>query len=155
MARLYEGYAHGWTQDENKRLRYMTFGCGGGVDDSKNQPGIDRTDDIKKGVYQMLKLGEHFASRCPSGALKVVLLANIHAVRHHSNYLSGMEDITWTHDGNLYEMEEPEWRKVRVADLVQLYDAAITLTRPHFRDEPLRHGFGLDELLRRLQGETT
>jgi hypothetical protein len=33
------------------------------VDDSKNSPGIDRTDDIKKGIYQMLKLGEHFAAQ--------------------------------------------------------------------------------------------
>jgi hypothetical protein len=84
---IYEGYERKWNQDGDDRLRWLTFGCGKPVDDSKNSPGIDRTDDIKKGVYQMLKLGEHFAARCAKQAIKIVLLSNIHAVRHHHDYL--------------------------------------------------------------------
>jgi hypothetical protein len=124
------------------------------VDDSKNSPGIDRTDDIKKGVYQMLKLGEHFAARCRKGAIKVVLLANVHAVRHHSDYLSGLEDMIWTYDQLLVMTDDPNWRKIRAEDLVRLYDAAITFTKPHFRDSELLAGFGLDRLLTRLGGAT-
>jgi hypothetical protein len=149
---LYEGYERKWQQDGDNRLRWLTFGCGGQVDDSKNSPGIDRTDDIKKGIYQMLKLGEHFASRCTKGAIKVVLLANVHAVRHHTDYLSGLEDVIWTRENLLLEMDEPDWRKVRVDDLIQLYDAAITFTKPHFRDSKLSEVFGLDALLARLGG---
>jgi hypothetical protein len=149
---LYEGYERRWDQDGDTRLRSLTFGCGGRVDDSKNSPGIDRTDDIKKGIYQMLKLGEHFAAQCRKGAIKVVLLANVHAVRHHSDYLSGLEDMIWTHEQLLVMADDPGWRKVRVDDLVKLYDAAITFTKPHFRDLHLSADFGLDVLLARLGG---
>jgi hypothetical protein len=147
---LYEGYERKWGQDGDNRLRWLTFGCGGQVDDSKNSPGIDRTDDIKKGIYQMLKLGEHFAARCVKGAIKVVLLANVHAVRHHNDYLSGLEDMIWTHENMLLETDDPDWRKVRVDDLIRLYDAAIAFTKPHFRDLQLSAGFGLDALFARL-----
>jgi len=149
---LYEGYERKWSQGEDTRLRWLTFGCGGRVDDSKNNPGIDRTDDIKKGIYQMLKLGEHFAGQCKKGAIQVVLLTNVHAVRHHDNYLSGLEDMVWTHEQLLVATENPDWRKVRVDDLVNLYDAAIAFTKPHFRNPRLATGFGLDVLLTRLGG---
>jgi len=149
---LFAGYNRKWQHEDDNRIRWLTFGCGGKVDDSKNSPGIDRTDDIKKGVYQMLKLGEHFGARCKKGAIKVVLLANIHAVRHHGDYLSGLEDMTWTRDRSLVVMDDPNWRKVRVEDLIRLYDAAVAFTMPHFRDARLAAGFGLDGLLRRLGG---
>lgn len=151
---LYEGYERKWDAAADNRLRWLTFGCGGKVDDSKNSPGIDRTDDIKKGIYQMLKLGEHFAARCPKGAIKIVLLANLHAVRHHSDYLSGLEDIIWTRESLLFETDDPDWRKVRVDDLLRLYDAAIAFTKPHFREAQLSAGFGLDTLFSRL-GDST
>lgn len=151
---LYEGYRRKWDQSGDDRLRWLTFGCAGQVDDSKNSPGIDRTDDIKKGIYQMLKLGEHFAGRCRKGAIKVALLSNMHAVRHHNTYLSGLEDVIWTHDRLLAMTDDPNWRKVRVEDLVRLYDAAITFTKPLFRDPELLEGFGLDGLLRGLGGVT-
>lgn len=150
--RFYEGYERKWGQDGDDRLRWLTFGCGGQVDDSKNSPGIDRTDDIKKGIYQTIKLGEHFVSRCAKRAIKVVLLSNVHAVRHHNDYLSGIEDMIWTHENLLLETDDPDWRKVRVDDLIRLYDAAIAFTKPHFRDSQLAADFGLDVLLSRLGG---
>lgn len=149
---LYEGYERKWGQSGDNRLRWLTFGCGGHVDDSKNSPGIDRTDDIKKGIYQMLKLGEHFTARCAKGTIKVVLLANVHAVRHHGDYLSGLESMIWTHENLLLETDDPDWRKVRVDDLIRLYDATIAFTKPHFRDSQLVAGFGLDVLLAQLGG---
>ncbi|MCW5853555.1 MAG: hypothetical protein KIT87_26050, partial [Anaerolineae bacterium] len=51
-------------QDE-EHLRWLRCGCGGGVDDSKNAPGLDRTDDIKKGTYQVLKFGTYYKEQCP------------------------------------------------------------------------------------------
>lgn len=147
---LYKGYERKWNKVEDNCLRWLTFGCGGQVDDSKNSPGIDRTDDIKKGIYQMLKLGHYFSSKCKKNAIRVALLANVHAVRHHNDYLSGLEDVIWTHENLLFETEDPRWRKVRVDDLLRLYDAVIAFTRPHFRDSQLEEGFGLDRMLARL-----
>lgn len=149
--RLYHAYRRKWMQKGDDSLRWLTFGCGGQVDDSKNLPGLDRTDDIKKGVYQVLKLGEHFAKQCAKKAVKIVLCGNIHAARHHKDYLSGLEDVTWTYEQHLVDSGDPDWKKVRVADLVRLYDAVITLTQPHFRDHSLQQGFGLEALLTQLK----
>jgi len=152
-SQMYNGYGRNWAGDGDGTLRWLTFGCGGGVDDSKNSPGIDRTDDIKKGIYQMLKLGDHFVSCCKAGAVRVALLSNVHAVRHHDDYLSGLEDVIWTRVGLLCETTDPQWRKVRVCDLIRLYDASINFTRPHFRDEQLGSAFQLAALLSRLERE--
>jgi hypothetical protein len=38
-------------QRHNDHFRWLLCGCGG-VDDSKNAPGMDRTDDIKKGTRE-------------------------------------------------------------------------------------------------------
>ncbi len=150
--RLYHAYRHKWKQKGDDSLRWLTFGCGGRVDDSKNLPGLDRTDDIKKGVYQVLKLGEHFAKQCAKKAVRVVLSGNIHAARHHTDYLSGLEEVIWTYEQHLIDMEDPDWRKVRVADLVRLYDAVFTFTQPHFRDRTMSEELGPEALLDRLKG---
>lgn len=150
--KTYEGYERRWSNQGDDRLRWLTCGCGGDVDDSKNAPGLDRTDDIKKGVYQMLKLGEQFAKRCQKKSIKICLLANTHAVRHHQDYLAGLDDLVWTHEDRL-EVENTLWRKVRVEDLVNLYDATITFTRSHFRDSALNSAFGLEAVYKALGGD--
>ncbi|MCC6446995.1 MAG: hypothetical protein IT210_26520 [Armatimonadetes bacterium] len=149
-SQLYEGYLRNWTGPSDKQLRYLTFGCGGNIDDSKNNPGIDRTDDIKKGVYQMLKLGEHFSAKCKRSRIKIALLSNIHAVRHHRDYLSGFEELTWTYERCLEPTDDSEWKRVRVDDLINLYDAFIALSQPQFREEAFRQGFSLEYLLNKL-----
>jgi hypothetical protein len=53
---LYDGYERKWSQDGDDCLRWLAFGCGGQVDDSKNSPGIDRTDDIKKACIRCSNL---------------------------------------------------------------------------------------------------
>jgi hypothetical protein len=50
----------------------------------------------------------------------------------------------------LFETDDPDWRKVRVDDLIRLYDAAITFTKPHFRDTQLAAVFGFDVLVVRV-----
>ncbi|NJN93104.1 MAG: hypothetical protein HC875_02925 [Anaerolineales bacterium] len=67
------------------------------ISDSKTSVGMDRTDDIKKSIYQVLKLG---AEGKPSQDTKylVGIVSNIHAVRHFDEYLTALKDIVWTRD---------------------------------------------------------
>jgi len=66
------------------------------VSDSKSSVGMDRTDDIKKGIYQALKLGVLGKQKSSSWIVKTALLSNIHAVRHYDEYLKDIQDIVWT-----------------------------------------------------------
>ncbi len=114
------------------------------VSDSKSSVGMDRTDDIKKGIYQVLKISaegkQPFASAQDETSalsedfnLKVGIISNIHAVRHFEDYLKPLVDIVWTRENS---------RRIHtVADLdaskpvFNLFDGIITLTKALSRDD--------------------
>ena len=77
-------------RDINRNIdnrRWITCGCGGSVDDSKNAPGIDRTDDIKKGTYQVLKLGAYFKEKISERNILAILVSNFFAYHTNDRYL--------------------------------------------------------------------
>lgn len=92
-----------WTK-EPKRLRWHRFGCGnfgsmeGGlpvekrVANTKELPGLDRTDDIKKGTAQLL-LFSRFKFDCKADALRTVLMANLYAEVHGSDYIDPLATL--------------------------------------------------------------
>jgi hypothetical protein len=115
--------------------RWLNCGCGGGVDDSKNAPGLDRTDDIKKGTYQVLKLGAHFKPACPRRAIKTVLASNLIPLRAYDRYLRELEDLVWaTEQGDSN------------SELFNLYDAILGFSRSHFKDSQLEDCLGLSSV---------
>jgi hypothetical protein len=111
------------------------------ISDSKTSVGMDRTDDIKKGIYQVLKLGSEGKSVDSKWKFKVGIVSNIHAARHFEEYLESLINIIWTHDKS--------GRAVVAGDLdkdhpmYNLFDGIISLSQSHFRDEWLRKTFEL------------
>lgn len=113
---------------------------GGGfesISDSKTSVGIDRTDDIKKGIYQVLKIGSE-AKPIPSAlaksgwSIRVGLVTNIHPLRHFTEYLNSIKDILWS----IYP------KPVKVAKelppdlaIYNLFDGIISLTDTQARDK--------------------
>jgi len=149
-ARMYAGYASRWK--ENGHLRWFTCGCGSGVDDSKNAPGLDRTDDIKKGVYQMLKVAEKYGRGCRERRVRVALLSNMHPVAHYDEYLKGFEDALWTRESDI-QGRTGQTVSVDSDDLLPFYDMLFTLTQSWFRDERLKQAFSVETLFRALGGQ--
>lgn len=103
------------------------------ISDAKTSVGMDRTDDIKKGIYQVLKLGAEFKPKYSN--LKTALISNIHAVRHHDEYLQSIKDIIWTID---------ETRKIKSwsempqdTPLYNLFDGIVAFTKSDIRDNQL------------------
>ena len=94
---------------------------------------MDRTDDIKKGIYQVLKLGSQGKPNTQKWNYKVGLISNIHAARHFHEYLESFKDIVWTIDQTK--------RAKKVGDLPQeqsiynLFDGIVALTSSFSRDE--------------------
>ena len=86
---------------------------------------MDRTDDIKKSTFQVLKLGvEHRNPLETSGwKIGIGLLGNLPAARHYTDYLASYEEIVWakTSPG-----EEPE-------NWANLFDAVVSFTSSKIR----------------------
>ena len=103
------------------------------VSDTKTSVGMDRTDDIKKGIFQTLKLGSIGKPFRSEWIFRVALISNIHAARHFDQYLGSMKDIVWTLDtkGNAKKISDlpPD------QDIYNLCDGIVALTSTISRDE--------------------
>ncbi|MCR4816354.1 MAG: hypothetical protein K5842_04135 [Bacteroidales bacterium] len=134
------------TKSESDNIFWLTNACGkpsnlpdnwtGGVtciSDEKTSVGMDRTDDIKKGIYQVLKLGSEGKSVKSSFHYKVGIVSNIHPVRHFDVYLKPIKDLIWTIseiEGITYARELPPDQPV-----YNLFDGIITFTKVYSRDK--------------------
>jgi len=125
------------SENQNDWRRYLSYGCGKwkgkNIDDSKNLPGFDRTDDIKKGTYQILWYSTMWKVRCKLGAVRSVLLGNSYAERHREY----VEDLL---KAKILVPDESGQERV-----YNIFDAAVGLTRNVFNDsEVARHfDFGM------------
>ncbi|MCP4372215.1 MAG: hypothetical protein GY797_29465 [Deltaproteobacteria bacterium] len=108
------------------------------ISDGKTSVGMDRTDDLKKATYQVLKIG---AEGKPSDnyLYKVGVVSNIHAVRHFDDYMGTLKDIIWTRD------EAGDVTKAKHlapnTELFNLFDGLIALTETLARDKWVRKVF--------------
>lgn len=103
------------------------------VSDAKTSVGMDRTDDIKKGIYQVLRLGAEYKPRYRN--IKTALLSNIHAVRHQNEYLDSIKDIIWTIDAT---HNITEWSQLNnTTPLYNLFDGIISLIDSDIRDKEI------------------
>lgn len=109
------------------------------VSDSKTSVGMDRTDDIKKGIYQVLKVGAESKHGNSRFTVKTALISNIHAVRHYDEYLRSLEDIVW-----LVDKSKKAKKVLDLPDDVNVYnlfDGIISFTESHIRDEWIAENF--------------
>ena len=112
-------WTHLWnlykTKDNGDSCFWFTGGCGrprkpgegwptdaggkpqGSISDGKTSVGMDRTDDIKKSTFQVLKLGVEHRQVLETSDWKIGigLLGNLPAARHYTDYLASYEEIVW------------------------------------------------------------
>ncbi|MCA1992613.1 MAG: hypothetical protein LDL41_11365 [Coleofasciculus sp. S288] len=109
------------------------------VSDSKSSVGMDRTDDIKKGIYQVLKIAAAGKPRQRQFKVKTALLSNIHAVRHYNDYLLEIQDIVWTLDETGKAQKAADLPPDQ--DIYNLFDGIITFSHSYVRDEWIERNF--------------
>jgi hypothetical protein len=150
---------HVYTQTRGQRgtidnRKWLTCGCGGGVDDSKNAPGMDRTDDIKKGTYQVLKLGTYYKEKCSRQAIRAVLASNFMPLHTFDHYLAEMEDVLWTKEKYSVALDgvaqEDGIVAFETSGVFNLYDALLCLTRSIYHDDHLWEISSLDQFAARI-----
>ncbi len=115
---------------EGPGTRWHRFGCGNvetvldgrriqlRVDNTKSLPGIDRTDDIKKGIAQVM-LFDRLKKGCRKDAVKTGLFGNLFAETHHEHYLKPLASVRLEWPGR-----DPVW----------LFDAIVALSRNIIND---------------------
>lgn len=157
-----------YSNDEGKRIRgsardsvyWLTNACGkpvprpdnwpktrGGkgkeyesVSDNKTSVGMDRTDDIKKGIYQVLKLRASAKKVKSKITVKTALLSNIDSVRHYDDYLKDILDIVWTTISDKEEITKASELPPE-QDMYNLCDGIISFTKNYARDEWIKENF--------------
>ena len=109
----------GWPQKES-------------ISDGKTSAGMDRTDDIKKGIYQSLKIGTHVKN---FSHIKTAIISNLPAYRHGEEYVSPFLTMLWGLESDLEDMSGK--KVLRNDNLRRAFDFLITLEEPVLRGEEL------------------
>lgn len=96
---------------------------------------MDRTDDIKKGIYQVLKIGSESKPKSRY-IIKTALISNIHAIRHYDEYLADMQDIVWTKSPSTFKVSSDTTVGDLPLDLpiYNLFDGIISFTQVYSKD---------------------
>lgn len=151
---LYDVYAANLLRGQTDPRKWITCGCGGGVDDSKNKPGMDRTDDIKKGTYQSLKFGTYYKEKDPQRRVRSLIASNFFPLRTFDRYLSEMTDVIWTKEKYSRTLTMPKSDNLAAfakQDIFYLYDAIICFTESIYMDRRLKEITSLDRYFENLE----
>ena len=134
---------HAYSVPKTKRnereeiLAYLVNGWGDEIDSNKTKPGLGRTDDIKKGTYQLLKFGAYYADDSANLPVRGALVTNLDPLFMRGDYFEKLADIRWGKNPNFVQ-EGTDWR---IADmhLHYLYNAVLAFNEPVIND-PLLTG---------------
>ncbi len=108
------------------------------ISDSKTSAGLDRTDDIKKGIYQTFKLSIESNRDYPEVDIKTALVSNLPAYRHGDDYITPFYDVYWGFESSFSKVEEEQQLYICHKDkLNRPFDYIIALENAFTRDELL------------------
>ncbi|WP_069471191.1 hypothetical protein [Candidatus Marithrix sp. Canyon 246] len=134
-------------RDKNQELYYLANASGNppkiaktrdgwprkeSISDSKTSAGMDRTDDIKKGIYQVLKIGSSIRKETQ---FKTAIISNLPAYRHGKEYVEPFVDMLWGIEADVEQMNGVA--SISRDKLRQVFDFIITI------EEPVLRGFEL------------
>ncbi|MGW4769848.1 hypothetical protein ACWEO2_17605 [Nocardia sp. NPDC004278] len=148
---LYDAYCVPKTRRNSKQmaLSYLVNGWGDEIDSNKTKPGLGRTDDIKKGTYQLLKFGSYY--RDDSSRLKVrgALVANLDPVFLRQGYVDQLADVRWGR-GSDFVQDGDDFR-IKSESLRFLYDGIVAFNKPLVNDPQLSSIFDFVSVSKALQ----
>jgi hypothetical protein len=117
-------------------LGYLANGWGDEIDSNKTKAGLGRTDDIKKGTYQLLKFGAYYRAGCPALEIRGALAANLDPLFMYADYLEKLIDARWAPNSK-FQRVTPGSDELRILerDLFFIYDCLLAFNRP-VRNDP-------------------
>ena len=134
---VFLGYSIPKTQRRGRDvvMGYLANGWGDEIDSNKTKAGLGRTDDIKKGTYQLLKFGAYYRDGSPRLDIRGALVANLDPVFMFKDYMEKLIDARWAPARKFQQVaERPDFQQIRDRDLFYIYDAVIAFNRPVTND---------------------
>ena len=123
-------------------LAYLANGWGDEIDSNKTKPGLGRTDDIKKGTYQLLKFGAYYRAESPDLPIRSALVANLDPVFMFEEYIAKLLDVRWSKEQHFRKVKDaPGYRIISEEALFYLYEAILAFNRPIINDAILSECF--------------
>jgi len=132
------------SKNRSNRIYSLTNACGGPpkeaktdhgwpakqvISDSKTSAGMDRTDDIKKGIYQTLKIG---IAHKDQKNYKTAIISNLPAYRHNEDYVLPFIPMLWGLEKDIKKFDDKQ--VIFREDLHYAFDYIITLENPLLRE---------------------
>jgi hypothetical protein len=144
---VYEVYAaNAGLRGEREPRRWLYAGCGGDTSDSKQKPGLDRTDDIKKGTYQVVKYTTTYKDRCSGDHIRSALVSNFYPTRQYEDYYEDMADLKLVKPEHQMSDQDDGLRSFPAENVYNMYDAILCLTDALYNDDRLRELAGPERL---------
>lgn len=141
---VFLGYSVPKTQRRGRDvvMGYLANGWGDEIDSNKTKAGLGRTDDIKKGTYQLLKFGAYYRDGSPQLEIRGSLVANLDPVFMFKDYMEKLIDARWAPARKFVSVpERPDHQQIPERDLFYIYDAVIAFNRPVTNDAVLADCF--------------
>lgn len=107
------------------------------ISDSKTSAGMDRTDDIKKGIYQTFKLGIEANRTLGSRNIRTAIISNLPAYRHGKEYVEPFYDVYWGFDASFRHEASSKTYRCAEDKLKRPFDYIIALDDAFLRGELL------------------
>ena len=126
---------------DEQKLSYLVNGWGDEIDSNKTKPGLGRTDDIKKGTYQLIKFGAYFNDENARLKVRGVLVGNLDPLFLRASYFDGLKNIRWGQDARF--RDEGAYYRIEKRYLHYLYSAVITFNEPIVNDTMMANSFDL------------
>jgi hypothetical protein len=148
-AEVFLGYSVPKTERQGRDvvLGYLANGWGDEIDSNKTKAGLGRTDDIKKGTYQLLKFGAYYRDGSPQLPIRGTLLANLDPLFMYADYMGKLIDARWAPARKFSQVpERPDHHQIPEKDLYYLYDAVLAFNRPAINDPLLAKCFDFGAL---------
>ena len=128
-------------------IAYLANGWGDDIDSNKTKSGLGRTDDIKKGTYQLLKFAAYYRDGSPDLPVRGALTANLDPLFFYERYLEKLIDGRWAPSRKFRtSAASPEYKEILEEDLFYIYDAVLTFNRPVVNDSHLQGCFDFARL---------
>jgi hypothetical protein len=126
-------------------MGYLANGWGDEIDSNKTKAGLGRTDDIKKGTYQLLKFGAYYRNGCPDLEIRGALTANLDPLFMYQDYMAKLIDARWAPASKFRTSAiAPDLKEILEKDLYYLYDAVLAFNDPIVNDPVLAGCFDFD-----------
>ncbi|NPA71672.1 MAG: hypothetical protein GXO35_02460 [Gammaproteobacteria bacterium] len=137
---LYYMYKSGRTSREQPLKFFFTHGSGKPASDSKNAPGFDRTDDIKKATYQLIKISAEHLLEGGTKQISVGVFSNLGPTKHFDAYLKDILNVALFKPSQ-YGLSITDYKTPRVF-WRYLYDAILTFNYQFFNDKVIEEILG-------------